>query len=190
MRLAAAALAIHSAVAVPRLAAPAAPLSDAQITLRGVELALNSKSTRARFGALVIAPDGRVIGEGWNRASTKLERQLVRVGIILHAEQAALAQALARGESVEGARVYAVGVSKDGLSYARKKKANFACRVCARTMAHLHADAMSSSPRGFKRIPWTEVEAVAKSAPAKHPLAADRPAPGPTERKAIMEARP
>jgi len=153
--------------AAPRLAAPAAGLSDDQIVLRGIELALNSKSQRARFGALVVAPDGRVIGEGWNRQSTKAERQLVRVGIILHAEQAALAQALANGESVEGARVYAVGASKDGLSYARKKKAGFACPVCARTMAHLHADAMSSSSRGFKRIPWSEVEAVAKAAKGK-----------------------
>jgi len=148
---------------IPALPPAAAPLSEDRIVLRAIELARQSKSQRARFGALVVASDGRVIGEGWNRQSTKAERRAIGVGIIIHAEQTAIAQALRNApEAFDGARVYAVGLSKDGRSYAQKIEPAFACPVCARTLERFRLSVMSSSRKGFREIPWHEVRAVAK----------------------------
>lgn len=148
----------QAAAAVPL---PTRALRRDQIVLRGWQLALHSKSRRARFGAQVIDRGGNVIGEGWNRRSTKAERRLIRVGLIIHAEQVALAQAWRRtGDDLEGASVYAVGISKDGLSYAQKRRPVFACKTCARTLERFQVDAMSSSSRGFRRIPWDRLRSM------------------------------
>ncbi|MBI3552304.1 MAG: hypothetical protein HY077_07280 [Elusimicrobia bacterium] len=148
---------------------PAGPSSNGvltpdQIVYRGWQLAQRSKSQRARFGAIVVDKDGRVIGEGWNRQSTKLERRLLGVGIIIHAEQVAVASALRRAkDALEGAKVYAVGISKDAASYAQKISPAFACKVCARTMERFRVAVMSSSARGFREIAWDKVKGVAEA---------------------------
>jgi hypothetical protein len=138
-------------------------LGEDAIVYRGWQLARCSKSQRARFGALVVDRNGRIIGEGWNRQSTKIERRLLGVGIIIHAEQVAVAQALRKvGGSLEGARVYAVGISKDAALYAKKIQPAFACKICARTLERFRVAVMSSSARGFHEIPWDKVKEVAE----------------------------
>ncbi|MFI5362671.1 MAG: hypothetical protein ACHQ49_11930 [Elusimicrobiota bacterium] len=141
----------------------AAPRTDDEIIHRLWGLAKRSKSKRVKVGAMVVDRNGTVVGEGWNRASTKAERRLMRVGIILHGEQGALAQAWRRTKGqLEGARVYAMGISQDAKLYVSKIKPIWACETCARSMERFHVSAMSSSAHGYKEFLWNEVLPMAK----------------------------
>jgi|GEM_PF-3676967 len=139
-------------------------LGDDAIVYRGWQLAQRSKSQRARFGAVVVDKDGRVVGEGWNRRSTKAERRFLRIGLIMHAEQAAVFQAAKTlGRDLEGVRLFVVGVSKDATRYASKISPGIACDICARILQRNKVDVMSSSKNGFVRLAWQDLVALAKS---------------------------
>ena len=145
-------------------AIPGSQLADDKIIYRLWQLAKQSKSTRVKIGSMVVDRKGKIIGEDWNRASTPAERKLIGVGIILHAEQGALAQAWHKTKGkLEGARVYAMGISRDAELYVRKINPGVACKICARSMERFHVSAMSYSSRGFKEFFWNEVLSLAKN---------------------------
>ncbi|MFI5350668.1 MAG: methyltransferase domain-containing protein [Elusimicrobiota bacterium] len=148
-------------------AIPGSQLADDKIIYRLWQLAKQSKSTRVKIGSMVVDRKGKIIGEDWNRASTPAERKLIGVGIILHAEQGALAQAWHKTKGkLEGARVYAMGISQDAKLYVRKINPGVACKICARSMERFRVSAMSYSSRGFKEFFWNEVLPLAKKSTA------------------------
>lgn len=139
-------------------------LAEDAVVYRGWQLAQNSGSERARFGALVVDREGRIIGEGWNRTSTKAERKLIGVGFIIHAEQVAIAQAARESrKALEGARLYVIGISKDAALFAQKLDPSIACQICARTLEKFRVSVMSSSKEGFRELGWDKLVAAAKA---------------------------
>src|SRR5262245_66438821 len=78
--------------------------------LRCLELACNSRSENQRYGAVVVL-DGKVIGEGWNRLLGKGEPFPFKTTFFLHAERAAIGDALLRTgrKDLSGATIYVAG---------------------------------------------------------------------------------
>ncbi|MCH7758956.1 hypothetical protein IID20_01200 [Patescibacteria group bacterium] len=88
------------------------------------------------FGA-VLVKGKKIIGCGWNRRSTFLERKLLsHVDYAIHAEQACIADAILRGVDIQGSRVYVLGIvlrgKQKGKLTARNEKV-FICRKCPPT---------------------------------------------------------
>lgn len=80
-------------------------------------LSRKSKCTDWRIGAIIVK-HGKVIGKGYNRYSGDVERISVRFNIdnmwSLHAEMAAVLNALENGHSTEGAIMYVAGKKYNG----------------------------------------------------------------------------
>jgi hypothetical protein len=74
-----------------------------------LELSTNSKSSLG-FGAILVSKNGAIIGKGWNRRSTKEEREIMHyVDYGIHAEQAAIVDAILSNLYVLGAQIYVLG---------------------------------------------------------------------------------
>jgi len=91
-----------------------------------------------RFGAF-IEKNGKIIGFGRCRLSTKKERQISRIDsagrryrldYCLHAEEDAYFKALSSRENLSGAVLYVAGFLKNGKPFLRPR-AYFTCRRCA-----------------------------------------------------------
>jgi tRNA(Arg) A34 adenosine deaminase TadA len=85
---------------------------DDALWLRCMALACRSRSEKQRYGAIVIL-NGQVVGEGWNRLLQKGEPFPFRTTFFLHAERAAIGQAiqhLGSLESIHGASVLVAGL--------------------------------------------------------------------------------
>lgn len=115
--------------------------------------------TKQCFGALLVR-DGQVIGQGRNRRSEPGEFDLLGgdIDYATHAEQAAILDALRRGESLEGAELFVLGKVLQGpdkgkLSVrATDQDHAFSCVRCARTFSR-HGVAVSIPlPSGWHRL--------------------------------------
>lgn len=93
-----------------------------------LKLAQNSKGT-IKFGALLVK-NGRILGRGWNRLASKDERAKMRyVDYCIHAEQAAILDAMLRHRNLEGGSIYVLGTNKNGTLTVRTERV-FVCRKC------------------------------------------------------------
>lgn len=87
------------------------------------------------FGAVLIK-NNEILGYGWNRLSTKFERKvLTHVDYAIHAEQAALFNALLRfgKEKVKNSTIYVLGKVTKGTNKGKltlRKKGEFLCSKC------------------------------------------------------------
>lgn len=93
-----------------------------------LKLAQNCKSP-VKFGA-VLVKNGRILGRGWNRLSTKLERsQMSHVDYCIHAEQAAILDANSRHKNLCGGTIFVLGMNKNRILTTRTERV-FVCRKC------------------------------------------------------------
>ncbi|MBX4190398.1 hypothetical protein KW791_03845 [Candidatus Parcubacteria bacterium] len=78
--------------------------------IKCIELALRSKSEDQRYGSLIIL-NNHIIGEGWNRLLKKSEPFPFPTSFFLHAEIAAIGEAIGRNseKGIAGATVYVAG---------------------------------------------------------------------------------
>ena len=85
------------------------------------------------FGAILMK-NGRILGRGWNRRSTPEERAaLSHVDYAIHAEQAAVLDALSRNHNVEESIIFVLGVALRGPEKGKltvRDEITFICRKC------------------------------------------------------------
>lgn len=88
----------RSAVSVPAAAPPVPTEADRRWLAKAIELSRRCPPSTTAFcvGALVVGPDGRVLGTGYSREDDPYD----------HAEEVALRRAVAAGASLSGATVY------------------------------------------------------------------------------------
>ncbi len=94
---------------------PILPMYADDYYIKCISLARMSKG-HERYGSILVA-DGKIIGEGYNRAIAhpsfgRLERK-IRQGMANHAEVEALNDALLKGFSTHGAEIYVAGYFPD-----------------------------------------------------------------------------
>lgn len=77
---------------------PGEPDADRRWVARAVELSARCEPSRSAFsvGALLVSPEGRVLGRGYSRQSAPLD----------HAEEAAFREAAAAGADLTGVTLY------------------------------------------------------------------------------------
>ena len=97
-----------------------------------LSLAKNCKSNIG-FGAILVK-NGIIIGKGRNRRSTIEDRLLLsHVDYAIHAEQAAIVDALQKGNDVYGADVFVAGIILKGKNKGKisfRTIPEFGCRKC------------------------------------------------------------
>jgi hypothetical protein len=105
-----------------------------------------------KFGAVLIK-GRRMIGGGWNRLSTEAERKtLTHVDYAIHAEQAAIYDALYCEADLNGARLYILGYAKNHSHLSVREGAYFTCRKCPHTLIKFNIPVMIPTPQGWKKL--------------------------------------
>lgn len=127
------------------------------------EFARKSKAD-IRFGAF-IEKNGKILGFGRCRLSTKKDRQkirsdaegrLYRLDYCVHAEEDAYFRALESGKNLRGAVLYVAGFLKSGEPYLRPR-VYFTCRRCAkRVLLHGNLAVMVPTKFGWEKLSPTE----------------------------------
>jgi hypothetical protein len=111
------------------------------------------------FGALVVK-DGEIVAMGRNRRSVAGENESLGGGVdyAIHAEQAAILDALESGVDLTDASVYVLGTvlrgaAKGKLSVrASDSDQQFSCLRCARTLAAYDVPVFIPLPSGWHRL--------------------------------------
>ena len=115
-------------VQVPSRIVAELPLSEERLYRTCLDLATKSKAAGVRFGA-VIVKNGRVIGRGWNHKKWAGDGPEL-MGYAIHAEVAAMNDALRKGHTLKGAQIYVAGYfAKDGHLYVPRED-HFSCNRC------------------------------------------------------------
>ncbi len=130
-----------------------------------LELARQSQADVA-FGAELIK-DGRVIGRGYTRRATSLDRKfLAGVAYYICAERAAIVDALQRGKAVHGGEIYVLGVVQHGRKKGRltaRRSRVFHCRACPPSFQRFGISVHIPLFSGWSRMsPEEVVESVRK----------------------------
>jgi hypothetical protein len=131
--------------------------SDA-IGILCLEKASQSKA-KTGFGAVLVDKD-TVITSARNRRSNPGENDLLQGGVdyAIHAEQAAILEALQSGQDVAGKDIYVLGQVQRGEDKGRlsvrsnNRDHAFTCLRCARTLAKFDVNVNIPMPSGWKRL--------------------------------------
>lgn len=119
-----------------------------------LELSQRSKSALG-FGA-VLVKEGQILGQGWNRRSTPEERKLLtHVDYAIHAEQAALIDALSQGWEIKGSEIYVLGMILLGPMRGRltvREKPVFICKRCPPSLLRFAIFVNVPQIRGWVRL--------------------------------------
>lgn len=124
-----------------------------------LHLARQSKA-KAGFGAVLFNANGKVMGRGRNRRSRTGEYELLGGGVdyAVHAEQAAVINALQNGFEVAGAKLYVIGRvmrgEKKGFLSVRPsaKDKYFSCVRCAKMMEEFSINVFIPMPDGWQKL--------------------------------------
>jgi hypothetical protein len=123
-----------------------------------LEQAVKSKGSMA-FGA-VLVQGNRIVGRGWNRRSTPVERSRLRgVDYSIHAEQACVLDALDHHHKATRGRVYVLGYAPAGPNKGQlsvRDSPAFTCRKCPHTLRQYQLTVMIPTPEG-----WVEMSPIA-----------------------------
>lgn len=138
---------------------------------RCIELALRSGSENQRYGALVLL-DGKVVGEGFNRLLKKGEPFPFRTTFFLHAERAAIGDAMTRlgTTSLAGAKVLVAGFLVDGKRPLIRRASNEnrgSCVQCGGLYVRFQTSISLMSERGWVELPGAAALANARAATAE-----------------------
>lgn len=118
-----------------------------KIGVECLKLASNSKGG-VRFGA-VLVKGNRILGRGWNRLATKEERAVLsHVDYCVHAEQAAILDALSRGHKIIGSKIFVLGTNKLGDLTVKKDKV-FICKKCPHNLREYNITVNVSHIKGW-----------------------------------------
>lgn len=127
-------------------------------------LILAEKSRAAvRFGAILVK-SGRVLGRGWNRRSTGKERadpNIPHVDYCIHAEQAAVSDALTRHKNIQGSTIYVLGRNVKG-ALAINKGNVFICNKCPKVLKRYQLTVHVPTPNGWFELDMNEAEQTGK----------------------------
>ena len=97
-----------------------------------LKLSGNSKA-KMRFGAILVK-GRKTIGRGWNRRATDRDRALLsHVDYAIHAEQAAIVDAIENGHDPQGGKIYVLGEVACGPNcghLSARRKHFFGCLKC------------------------------------------------------------
>lgn len=123
------------------------------------------------FGAILVKKR-RIIGRGWNRLSKKYERRMLsHMDYAIHAEQAAIIDALKRGHNVENGTLYVIGKVQAGAQAGKlttKKRRVFICRDCPHTFLRFDISVCIPMFNGWTSLTPKEAVATAKILCGKH----------------------
>lgn len=125
---------------------PSVVLSD-PFWRRCIDLALRSQGKEQRYGSVVIK-NGKIIGEGWNRLLGRGEPFPFRTSFFLHAEKAAIGQALLEIKSLVGARLCVSGLLVEEKRPIVFKNPTSTCVGCAKLYPRFGIDLWSMTPNG------------------------------------------
>lgn len=131
-----------------------------------LEEASKGKS-QMRFGA-VLVKDGVIIGKGWNRLAKPNERTVLGgyVDYAIHAEQAAIYDALQKTDDLSDAYLYVLGESnakqtRGNLSV--RDERSFTCYKCAHTLQRFGVTVIVPTITGWEELTPDEALASAKT---------------------------
>ena len=133
--------------------------SQDPIGARCLELAKLSKA-KVGFGAVLLNNNDIVVGEGRNRRSRIGENDILGGGVdyAVHAEQAALLDAIEKEANVIGGKLYVIGVvlrgPQKGLVSVRPsaKDKYFSCVRCAKTLNRFNVSVCIPLPNGWHQL--------------------------------------
>ncbi len=141
---------------------------DDPLWRRCMELALRSKGKEQCYGSVVTKND-KIIGEGWNRLLGRGEPFPFRTSFFLHAEKAAIGQALLREKNIDGAILCVSGFFVEERRPIIFKEPIGTCVNCAKLYPQFGIDIWCLTPQGRVLISGKSIYeiALAKTAERK-----------------------
>lgn len=115
-----------------------------------------------KFGS-VLVKDGKVIGRGWNRLSTKEDRALLsHVDYASHGEQSAIIDAIKKGFDPTNGTIYVLGYGAKNKKLSIRDGKFFTCRKCPHGMMKYNIKVMIPTPKGWVKLSAEEALESAK----------------------------
>lgn len=107
------------------------------------------------FGSVLVKHD-RILGRGWNRRATQEDRnRLTHVDYAIHAEQAAILDAIDRGHNPTGGTIYVLGFARTGPNKGQlttRTQKIFVCRKCPHTLKRYNVNVCIPHIRGWSML--------------------------------------
>lgn len=118
-----------------------------------------------KFGAILLKA-GKIIGRGNNRLSTKEERARMRyVDYAIHAEQAAILDAIDNGYNPQGGTIYILGEVGKGVykgKLSTRDNPVFGCKKCPNAPIDYNVSINIPTLQGWKRLSPEQAKETAK----------------------------
>lgn len=134
----------------------------------GIECLIQARQGKSyiSFGAVLVR-DNVIIGRGRNRHATSEERALLsHIDYAIHAEQAAIIDAIRKGYDVTNSEIYVLGVVRSGRNkgkFSIRSIRGFGCRKCPHTFTKYNISVNIPLVNGWCKLSPQEAMETAKS---------------------------